>query len=77
MEPWLIAVVLRPFGALAFFGLAAFIAYKVIAPLIPEGRIKAVLFDRSLRTRHPWKFTVLLLVSVYGTILVMDWWYLR
>lgn len=77
MEPWLIAVVLRPLGALVFFGLAAFIAYKVIAPLIPEGRIKSILFDRTIRTRHPKKFTVLIVVSVYGTILLMDWWYLR
>lgn len=73
MEPWLIAVVLRPLGALVLFTAVAFVAYKVIGPLIPEGRIKAVLFDRGLRKRHPWKFFFLFAFCFYGTMGLVGW----
>ena len=72
---WLLAVVLRPFGALVMFGASAFIAYKLLYPLIPDGRIKTLLYDRTIRTQHPWKFGTAVVVSCYGTIFLMVWLY--
>lgn len=62
-----LAAVLRPLGSLLFFGLAALIAYT-LKPLIPSGRIRDVLYDRTIRTKHPWKFALLALFSCYGTV---------
>lgn len=70
---WLIAVVLKPWFAVGFFGFACAIAYA-IRPLFPEGRVRDLLYDRSLRLRHPVIFGALVVVSVYGTILFMDWY---
>jgi hypothetical protein len=70
MEPWLIAVILRPFGAFLYFGLALVIAHA-IRPLIPNGRIKVILYDRTLRKRHPWRFFLGFAVVFYGTIAVV------
>jgi hypothetical protein len=72
---WLLAVIFRPLGSLLVFGFAALVAYKVIGPLIPEGRIKALLYDRSIRRNHPWKFAVAALVSCYGVLGLMLWHY--
>jgi hypothetical protein len=41
-----IAAALRPFIALLLLFIAAIIARKIIEPLIPEGRIKRLLFKR-------------------------------
>lgn len=70
---WLLAVVLKPFGALLFFGLAAFLAYFAVGPLIPNGRVKNVLYDRSIQKRHPWKFAALAFVTFYGTIALVSY----
>jgi 4-hydroxybenzoate polyprenyltransferase len=64
---WLLAVVLKPFAALVFFSLAYFIA-KGIAKAIPGGRVKDVLYDRSVQRRHPWKFALLAMVTIWGVI---------
>jgi hypothetical protein len=63
---WLLAVVLRPFGALLFFGAAAVIAFA-IRPLIPP-QWRGVLYDRTIRKQHPWPFFFAACIGVYGTI---------
>jgi hypothetical protein len=74
---WLLAVVLRPLFTVVFFGFAAFVAYVLVGPLIPEGRTKRVLFDRSIKRKHPWKFALLALVSCYGVAGLVGWWITR
>lgn len=44
MEPWMWAVFLKPFVALAFFLLAWVIA-QLLRRYIPEGKIKRVLYS--------------------------------
>lgn len=70
---WLIAVVLRPFFSLLLFGSAAFLAIVVLKPLIPDGRVKTVLYDRTLRTRHPWKFAFLAMATCWGMLGLVGW----
>lgn len=49
---WLLAVFLRPFVMLVLFaGIVAPIAY-VIRRVMPQSRLKATLFDRTLFTRR-------------------------
>lgn len=67
MDPWLIAVLIKPFAALAFFSFA-FLLAQVASRFIPEGAIKRVLYDRSLQKRHPWKFGLGFLVAGWGVI---------
>jgi 4-hydroxybenzoate polyprenyltransferase len=64
---WILAVAFKSVGALLFFGVAYLLA-RLIAPLIPNGRFKSVLYDRSIKKKHPWKFAVLAMVSVWGTV---------
>jgi hypothetical protein len=52
---WVIGLVIKPFAAVAFFVLAYLLA-RLLARTIPDGRIKALLYDRSIQKRHPWKF---------------------
>lgn len=52
---WLLAVALKPLVFLGLF-LFAYFAARVVQRVLPDGRVKQVLYDRSLRTRHPWKF---------------------
>lgn len=68
---WLVAVALRPLGALAFFGGAAFLAY-LIKPLIPMSW-RGLLYDRSIRKRHPWKFAIFGLLAIYGTAAIVGY----
>jgi hypothetical protein len=70
---WLLAVVLSPLGSLLLFGAAAWIAFYVVSPLIPSGRVKMTLYDRGVRRRHPWKFAVLGLIACYGVIGLVYW----
>ena len=67
-----IAAALRPFGAFVLFTAALCVAW-VIRPLIPGGKIKELLYDRSIRKRHPWKFFLAAAVGVYGTVAVIGW----
>jgi hypothetical protein len=64
---WLLAVVLRPLGALLFFGTALVLA-RLVAGLIPNGSIKTLLYDRSIQKQHPWKFFFLAAIGVWGTV---------
>lgn len=68
---WLIAVALRPFGALVFFGAAAALAF-LIRPLIPSAW-RPVLYDRTLRKRHPWKVFWVFAFCFYGTVYAVYW----
>jgi hypothetical protein len=71
---WLVAVVLKPWLALGFFGFSCAVAYA-IRPLIPDGRVKKLLYDRTFRHRHPWLFKTLVVVGCYGTLLGMVWYF--
>lgn len=68
------AMALRPLGSLLLFGLAALVAYKVLGPLIPDGRFKTLLFDRSIRQNHPWKFGIGALIACYGVVAAIGWY---
>lgn len=69
MEPWLIAVVLRPLGALALF-LGAYLIGRVVWHFIPPGRVRDVLYDREfgrlLQAQHPWTFFFAFLAAMLG-----------
>jgi hypothetical protein len=71
---WLVAVVLRPFAALLLFGFAAFVAMVVIKPLIPKGRVKDMLFDRTLQKRYPWRFAILAIGLGWGVPALIGWY---
>jgi hypothetical protein len=64
---WLIAVALKPLGALLFFGFALF-ASRLLWPLIPRGSIKTLLYDPSIQKRHPWKFFFLAALLTWGLV---------
>lgn len=70
---WVIALLLRPFAALLVFGLAAFVAYVLLARVIPAGRVKRLLYDRTLQKRYPWRFAALGLIACYGTIALVGY----
>lgn len=74
MQPWLIALVLKPYLLLVLFTSVAFIAYKVIHPLMPDGPLKQVLFDRTIQQRHPWKFALCAMGASYGCIAAIYVW---
>lgn len=63
---WLLAVVFQPLGALILFGLAAAVAVYVLRPLLPNGRVKDLLYDRTLQKRYPWRFAILALSLCWG-----------
>lgn len=67
---WLLAVILKPlvFVGLFFF---AYVVARLAHRFIPDGSVKRLLYDRSLRTRHPWKFGLGFLVAGYATIAVI------
>lgn len=46
MEPWLIAVVLRPLGSLVLFGLICLPARLAVQRWVPPGRLKSLLLKR-------------------------------
>lgn len=64
---WVIALVLKPFVALALFVFAYLVA-QLLSRAIPEGRAKALLYDRTLQKRHPWKFGLGFLFGSWGLI---------
>lgn len=73
---WLLALILRPVGAFALFGFALLVA-RVLWPLIPAGRVRTVLYDRTIRKKHPWAFFFLACFGVYGTIYTIYWFVMR
>jgi hypothetical protein len=73
---WLLALVLRPVGAFAVFGFALLLA-RVLWPLIPAGRLRAVLYDRNIKKNHPWKFALLGMTACYGTAFLVWLWVYR
>jgi hypothetical protein len=68
---WLLALVFRPFGALLFWGFAAFLAV-LIAPVFPP-RWRAVLYDPGIQKRNRWKFAFFGMTACYGTLAVVYW----
>lgn len=57
MEPWHIAIALKPFILVAFFCVVACIA--IAAKFIwPAGPLKDLLFDRTFRKTHPVKYGI-------------------
>jgi hypothetical protein len=71
---WFLAIAVKPFIMLALFTLTYWIA-RFIAPLIPNGRLKSLVYDRGLRGRHPWKFAIGFAVAFFGVIFLFDWIY--
>jgi hypothetical protein len=71
---WVLALVLRPFAALVLWGIVAFVAIVLIKPLIPNGRMKDLLYDRTLRVRYPWRFAFFAM-ALYGGVLGLIAWY--
>lgn len=63
---------LKPFVALAFFAVAL-VAARMLWHVIPPGRVKQVLFDRTLQKKHPWKFGLGLLVGCWGVMLLIGY----
>lgn len=46
IDPWMWAALLKPIGLLIFFGLVVFPIKWVLWKLIPDGRIKQILFKK-------------------------------
>lgn len=65
MDNWLIALLLKPFVALAFFTATLLIA-RAIYPHIPDGWIKQLLYDPTLRVRYPWRFAIGAIAGAWG-----------
>lgn len=55
-----LATLLKPFAAVAFLTVAFLIA-RGLYRLIPSGRVRDILYDRTLRNRHPWRFGALVI----------------
>lgn len=72
MSNWLIALVLRLFVAVVVFSITFLIA-RAAYRYIPNGRLKRVLYDRTLRTRYPWRFGLGFLVLAWGGIFLAVW----
>jgi hypothetical protein len=66
MEPWMWAVVLKPFATVLFFAAIIIPIELTLRKFIPAGRLKAVLFDRTFRDRRPWLFMLWWVVLVGG-----------
>lgn len=64
---WLLAVIFRPVGMLLFFGGSLAIS-RLLWPLFPAGRVRTLLYDRTLQKRYPWRVFFLFFVAFYGTI---------
>jgi hypothetical protein len=71
MEPWLIALILRPLGALIFWGGAALFA-ALLWHFIPAS-VRPVLYDKNIQKRHPWKFAIFGMIACYGTAALVYW----
>lgn len=71
MEGWQLALIVKPFALVLFFGAIAFFAYQLKA-VVPDGKFKDVFFDRTLRNRHPKKFGALVIFLWLGLV-VMFW----
>lgn len=67
---WLLAVIFRPVGALIFFGFALVVS-RLLWPLIPDGPVKAVLYDRAILKRYPWTTFVVFATVFYGTVVAV------
>lgn len=69
VDNWLIALLLKPFAALALLTGTLLLA-RWIHPHIPNGRIKQVLYDPTLRHRYPWRFAFGCMVGCWGVAFV-------
>ena len=65
-----IASFLKPFAAFVFFAMAYAIARGLVG-LIPSGRIKDVLYDKTIQKRHPWRFFLGFAALFYGVIVLV------
>lgn len=72
---WLLAVALKPLFLVGLF-FFAYVVARFAHRAIPDGRVKRLLYDRSLRARHPWKFGLGFMVAGYavmGLIAYLVW----
>jgi len=77
MEPWLIALIVKPLALLFLFCVIVIPIELIIAKIFPDGRLKDVLYDRTFRDRRPalfmfWWFVLVgsLVFSIAG---MMQW----
>ncbi len=71
VEPFTWALLLKPFVAVGLFFVVWMLA-RSLHRLIPGGRLRDVLYDRTLRDRHPWRFGGLVLFS-YVAVGMLLW----
>jgi len=67
-----IASLLKPFVGLAFF-FAVYLIARAMARLIPSGRARDLLYDKTLQKRYPWRFGLGAILGAYGSILLAYW----
>lgn len=69
----MLATLLRPFLVVALFAVVVIPLELLLARIWPDGRLKAVLFDRTFRDRRPWAFGAVwlaLMVLLWGSIYI-------
>jgi len=59
-----LALLLKPFVAIALFAMIVLPIELALARFWPEGRLKRVLFDRTFQARRPWIYTLVLCALV-------------
>lgn len=78
MDPqtvFVLGTLLKPLGLVAFFFLAYVLA-RGLHRLIPDGKVKHVLYDKTLQARHPWKVGLGFMFAGYaamGIIAFLVW----
>jgi hypothetical protein len=56
MEPWTIALLVKPLASVVFLAVVVYPIERVIQRAWPEGWLKQVLFDPTFQRRHPWRY---------------------
>lgn len=65
VDNWLIALSLRSFAALVLLT-GTLLAARWLYPQIGDGAVKRLLYDATLRKRHPWRFAVACFAASWG-----------
>jgi hypothetical protein len=73
VEPWQIAIVLRPFALLILFGAIVIPIELVLRRFWPEGQLKRILFARDIQERMPGRFMLVWLALMAALIAFATW----
>lgn len=65
-----LSTLLKPFFAVVFFFLAYVLA-RLVGPLIPNGAIKRILYDKTIYRRYPWRFSIGFMVAAWGLMFII------